>query len=254
MVAPFLTLAVLAAAHAPGFLWSEEGGGYDALEYHLQLPKEYRAAGEISYTPHNVYGSFPANVEMLYLLAMVVLDEDMEAGTTAHMIHLALAALTVFAAYVAGREWSPRAGAIAGVVAGSCGWLVFLSGLAYVENGLLLFSMTAVAAIVRTLRPSCGDPETPGATATDRSALRWFGLAGVCAGFACGCKYTGIPMVAVPVAALAKILLLTIRDFIFVSSPSSLSGKRRYKCSTTTKPKTASPRSSRRSFESIRFS
>jgi len=201
ITAPFLILAVLAAVHAPGYLWSEEGGGYDALEYHLELPKEYRAAGRISYTPHNVYGSFPANVEMLYLLAMVVLDEDMEAGTTAHMIHLALAVLTVFAAYVAGREWSPRAGAVAGVVTGSCGWLVYLSGLAYVEHGLLLFGMTAVAVVIRTLRPPCDDSETASVTDPDRRPLRWFALAGVCAGFACGCKYTGIPMLAIPVAA-----------------------------------------------------
>jgi len=202
VLTPFLILALLAAAHAPGYLWSEEGGGYDALEYHLELPKEYRAAGHVGYTPHNVYGNFPANVEMHYLLAMIILDTDVEAGTVAHQIHLTLGILTVFAAYVVGREWSRRAGTIAAVVLGSCGWLVYLSGLAYVENGMLFFGMTAIGAALRALGTCGGDRQAEGGV----RPWRWYVVAGVAAGFACGCKYTGIPMFAVPVAVSALLV------------------------------------------------
>ena len=94
VAAPFVSLALLAASDAPGFIWQEEGFGYDVLEYHLQVPKEYLQEGRIQYLPHNVYANFPANVEMLYLLAMIVLDDVYDVGIVANMIHLMLAALT----------------------------------------------------------------------------------------------------------------------------------------------------------------
>ncbi len=186
IAAPFLSLALLAATNAPGFIWQEEGFGYDVLEYHLQLPKEYRQAGRIAYQPHNVYANFPANVEMLYLLGMVLQDDDVETGVSANLIHLIFGALTVVAAWVAGREWSPRAGALAGLAAASVGWLGYLSGLAYVENGMLFFGMAAAAALLRAARLS------------EDYRRRWLILAGVLAGFACGCKYTAVPMIALP--------------------------------------------------------
>jgi len=206
LLAPMLILGVLAAVHAPGFLWLEEGWGYDALEYHLELPKEYHTAGEIRYTPHNVYGNFPANVEMLYLLGMIVRADDMDSGTTAHMIHLSFAMLTVFAAYVGGREWSRRGGWIAAITMGSAGWLAYLSGLAYVENGMLFFGIVAATAALRAIRTrTVEDPQDDGAPQRCRSA-RWSAAAGLCAGLASGCKYTGIPMIAIPITLSALLV------------------------------------------------
>ena len=43
---------------------------YDVVEYHLGAPAEYIRNGSMRFLPHNVYASFPANVEMLYLLAL----------------------------------------------------------------------------------------------------------------------------------------------------------------------------------------
>ncbi len=210
LLAPMLVLGILSAVHAPGFLWAEEGWGYDVLEYHLELPKEYHTAGVIAYTPHNVYGNFPANVEMLYLLGMVLLDDDMEAGTTAHMIHLSFALLTVFAAYVGGREWSRRGGLVAALAMGSAGWLVYFSGMAYVENGLLFFGTVAAAAVLRAFRTQDASTCENDQASADKYCGRWFAVAGICAGLACGCKYTAIPMIAVPVALAA---LLTRERF-----------------------------------------
>ncbi len=197
---PFLVLGLLAASNAPGLVWGEEGFGYDVLEYHLQLPKEYFEAGRIIYTPHNVYGNFPANVEMLYLLAMIVLDDVPDVGTTANMIHLFFAVLTVFAAWVAGREWSPLAGVVSGVAMATVGWLTYLSALAYVENGMLFFGMVAVAIIVRLLRSRTARDRQGNEVDADaaKGHLRWIALAGASAGLACGCKYTALPMIALP--------------------------------------------------------
>ena len=136
---PFAVFALLAAANPPGVLWREEGFGYDILEYHLQVPKEYWQLGRIAYLPHNVYANFPSNVELLYLLNMVIRGNAVDSATTANMIHALLGGLFVLAAWVAGRSWSRSAATIAGVSAATLGWLVYLSGLAYVECGMLFF-------------------------------------------------------------------------------------------------------------------
>ncbi len=200
LAAPFLALALVAASHPPGLIWQEEGFGYDVLEYHLQLPKEYVQNGRITYLPHNVYGGFPANVEMLYLLAMVVLDDVRDVGTVANTIHLFLAVLTVFAVWTTAREWSAKAAVISAVAVAVTGWLPYLSGLAYVENGLLFFEAAMLALVVRALRHRFSPPDDgQGARGSSPDApYRWWFLAGVMGGLACGCKYTAAPMVVAP--------------------------------------------------------
>ncbi len=200
-VVPFVTLALLAAAHPPGFLWAEEGFGYDVLEYHLEVPREFVDAGVISYLPHNVYGSFPAATEMLYMVAMIVHGKVQEAGTIANMIHFFFGVLAVFAAWVTGREWSRAAGTVAAVSVASAGWLFYLSGLAYVENALLFFGLTATGCFLRALRVDgqrCeGEP----------GAMGWMLASGFCAGCACACKYTGVVFVLVPLLASALLFV-----------------------------------------------
>ena len=47
------------------------------------------------------------------------------------------------AVWAAARPLGPRAATVAAVLAGTCGWFVYLSGVAYVENALLLPGRTA---------------------------------------------------------------------------------------------------------------
>ncbi len=208
LVVPFAILALLAASTAPGFIWSEEGFGYDILEYHLQMPKEYYQAGRIAYAPHNVYANFPANVEMLYLLAMVLLNDVYDIGAVANMIHLTFAVLTVFAAWVVGREWSQQAGVICGVITATVGWLVYLSGVAYIENAMLFWGMVATAVVLRFIVRD-GTSAGCGAVSDREAHVGGWGaviLAGAAAGFSCGCKYTAVPLIAGP---LAVVILLS---------------------------------------------
>jgi len=188
---PFAVLAALAAAVPPGLLWAQEGGGYDVLEYHLQMPREYFEAGRISYAPHNVYANFPANAEMLYLLCMVLRGDAIQAAGTAQMVNVGLAALVVATGWLIGRERSPRAGVVTGVVTAGIGWLIYLSGVAYVENAMLFFGLMAAAVLVRAY-------ENDG-----QGSIRWTFMAGLLAGLAAGCKYTGAVLVVVPLAILA---------------------------------------------------
>lgn len=188
VVVPFAILAALAATMPPGTIWPEEGNGYDVLEYHLGVPREYLEAGRISYLSHNIYANLPLNVEMLYLLPMILHGDALSAAFTANLLNVLLAVIFVACVWLGGREYGRGVGMIAGTAAASCPFLSYLCGLAYNENGMLMFAALAVAAVLRAEKLS---PER---------RTRWLGLAGLFAGFACGCKYTAIPMVLLPLA------------------------------------------------------
>jgi 4-amino-4-deoxy-L-arabinose transferase-like glycosyltransferase len=194
----FAGLAILAATLPPGILWPGEGNGYDVLEYHLAAPREYFDAGRITYLPHNIYSNFPFNMEMLYLLAMVLHGGAVQAALTAQLLHVLVGILAIAAVWLAGREIGRGAGIVAGVMAAICPIVIYVAALAYVECGLLIFSAMALAAVIRSSR------------ADGPTASRWMIVAGLCAGFACGCKYTGVPATLIPLA-LAALWMATRR-------------------------------------------
>jgi hypothetical protein len=68
---------------------------------------------------------------------------------------------------------------------------VYLSGVAYVENGLLLMGLLSAGCVLR-------------GAGVEEAGLRcrWVALAGVLAGLACGFKYTGVVLVALPVGVM----------------------------------------------------
>lgn len=199
LLIPFAALWLVVAAVPPGVLWAEEAHGYDVLEYHLQVPKEYYLNGRITYLQHNIYSNFPMNAELLYLLAMVLKRDPIEAAILAQFFNVMLAALFVLAAWLAGREYHPAAGVVCALLAGSSPWIMFLCGLAYVENGMLFFGMAAAACLCWY------DRQLSKGQANARLVL----LAGVFAGFSCGFKYTAVPMIALPL--LAALWLVCLR-------------------------------------------
>ena len=83
---------------------------FDAIEYHLQGPKEYYQAGRIAFLPHNVYTSMPFGVEMLHLLGMEVLDDWWWGALVGQLLVACFApAAAVLIAATARRWGSPRA-------------------------------------------------------------------------------------------------------------------------------------------------
>jgi len=190
-VIPFLVVALLEATIPPGLSWGDEAGGYDVLEYHFGGPKEYWLEGRVVPLPHNIYTYFPANAEMLYLLAFVIKGGPFDGIYLAQLLNASLAIWVVAAAWLAGREFGAFQGIVAGVLAATCPWLTYLSGMAYVENGLLFLGMLTLAVVVRLLV----DPAS--------RCARWFLLGGLSAGLACGFKYTAVPMVFVPLGLVA---------------------------------------------------
>jgi len=200
LVVPFAATAVLGASTPPGILWKEEGHGYDELDYHLALPKEYYQAGAIRFMPHNVYANFPANAEMLFLLTNVLKGDVWEAVYAAKLFNVAFAALTVASAWAIGRDFSPRAGVLAGVLAGTVGWMPYLASIAFVEPGMLFFGMLSAAAVMRCIRTPAGGQDR----------WSWALVAGLSAGWSCGFKYTAGVLVALPVGA--GLVVAALRD------------------------------------------
>ena len=189
-----LVIALFAASLPPGMLWQAEANGYDVLEYHLQGPREYYDAGRITFLPHNVYTSFPQQMEMLYLLLMHLAGSVYAAAIPAQLLHASCGILAVIALGCwAGPGW-PRWLVV--LLAGSTPWLAYLGCLAYVENGMLLFAAVAAGLIIDHYRERTN--------ADWRTAL----TAGLCAGLAGGCKYTALVFVAL---ALELAWLTTMR-------------------------------------------
>jgi hypothetical protein len=191
---PSLVALLFGAALPPGVLWLDDGKGYDVLEYHLQSPREYFDAGAIHFLPHNVYASFPQQIETQYLLLMHLLNDAHAAAIPAQLLHVAYGILTVLALMA----WSPRGWPRITVIllATSAPWLVYVGVLAYVELGVLFYAAVAGGLILETLRRTTG-----------RAPWRIWLAAGLCAGLAGGCKYTALALVAF---ALATATLITL--------------------------------------------
>jgi len=188
-----LAVTLFGASLPPGLIWEEEANGYDALEYHLQGPREYYDAGRITFLPHNVYTSFPQQMEMQYLLLMHLAGGAHAAAIASQLLHAACGILAVLALAC----WT-RAGAgrwAVAAIAGTTPWLTQVGCLAYVENGMLLFAAVAAGLVVDQIRTA--------------GVLDWRAVltAGICAGLAGGCKYTALVFVAVSLA-LAWLMIM----------------------------------------------
>lgn len=196
---PALCAVALAAAVPPGLMWSTEFGGYDALSYHLEVPREWLAQGVAGPLPHNVYAAFPGFVESatLHLMSFGPADDPRWAGVAAQMLH---ALLTLATAWVTGSAASAcmarcgyggvaRAAAQAGAWAFVLGvpWTLVVGTLAYNEMGMMLCLAGAMWVAVAQPAGKSGWP-------------RWVCM-GLLLGASLGCKLTAAGMVVAPVLA-----------------------------------------------------
>lgn len=175
---PFVVLMALASA-LPTF-------DFDAVEYHLQGPKEFYLAGRIAFLPHNVYTSMPFGVEMLHLLGMICVGgwwKGASVGQVVVMLHAPAAAALVYLA--ASRLASPRAGWIAALIYLTTPWVYRLAAIPYVEGPMLYYHAAALWAMARSREP------------------RWWCVAGLLAGGAMTCKYPAFVSAVVPFGLVA---------------------------------------------------
>ena len=192
-----VAVLAFAAMLPPGIAWATEFGGYDALSYHLQLPKEWLEAGRAAPLRDSAYSLFPSFTETASMHAWTLASSEPvhSLATAPQWMH---AGMTVAAALVTGalaasllapeappdaRRWTVAFGtcALLGIP-----WAIVTGSLAYNDMAVVLFLATAMAAW------TCA-ASTGGA----RAGL----AAGLALGAAIGSKPTAAGMVALPFVA-----------------------------------------------------
>ncbi|MBQ72943.1 MAG: hypothetical protein CMJ67_08580 [Planctomycetaceae bacterium] len=195
-------IAVLlsAAASTPGWLWSSEFGGYDALSYHLQLPREWWYAGGIVDTPHNAYGGLPGAVSAAFLHLMTLTGDPESAGVSSQLL---VAGMTIIAAIATGDlatailgEDSRAARSIGMIALLATPWVVVTGSLAYDESAVMLLSAAATTWLIRASIRSSSIPDP--ATGI---------LVGLLLGAAVMSKASSGILVVIPLAVAAAILI-----------------------------------------------
>jgi hypothetical protein len=168
---------------------------YDVLSYHLQLPREYIAAGAIRVLPHSPFSAFPQATEMLWLLSLLLGGE----GTgvwIAKLVNAGVLPLLLLAAGLPARRIARASGpggatgALAAAALALAAWqTVALAMKLYVELLMGAWMMLALLAVLL-------------AWDAPRRFGRRAALAGLLAGAAASAKYTGLLYAGAPVAAL----------------------------------------------------
>jgi len=185
--APALAVILVATTEAPGWLWATEFGGYDAMSYHLQLPREWLALGAIVPLDHNVYSHMPSFMEGAYYHLAVLRGDGIESVYAAQMLHALLAGMT---ALLAGRLGMRLAGLGGGLIAAlavlGTPWVIVTGTLGYNEMAMTLMLITGLLIL-----------EGEGIDGPCKAAL-----IGMACGAAVGSKLTAIGFVALPLLLL----------------------------------------------------
>ncbi len=160
---------------------------YDELEYHLAAPAKYVRAGRIFFISDNAYASFPANIEMLFLDAMLIRGGVADGFALGRLINVALGLLAACAAGAcAAALFSRHAAVPAAAILYTWPRVNGLQQIAYVELGLMFYVGLALLAA----------DQYHGA----RRKLPHLVLLGIVCGLAAGCKYPAALFVCGPAA------------------------------------------------------
>lgn len=178
---------------------------FDVLEYHLQAPKEWFQAGQITFLEHNIYANMPLGAEIFAILGMSVMPGadgwwyGALVGKTLLALMGVLAALVLFAA---GRRIAGNtAGVVAALVYISTPWSHIISSSGFVEGALAFYMLLAVYAV--WLWRTSEDTTESDSWFNTRS--HYLQLAGFMAGSAAAVKYPALLFVVAPLAVAVTI-------------------------------------------------
>ena len=164
---------------------------FDVREYHLQGPKEWFQQGRISCLKHNVYTSFPFFSEMFCLAGMTLAGDWRSGALTGQLVLAVFQLLSAASVFAIARRWLGNVPAwLALLIHLTAPWTLRISLIAYAE-GALTFYLTVSVMLALLLRSH--------GTAAFRAGPQL--LSGFLAGCAMACKYTGLVLVVLPIAA-----------------------------------------------------
>ncbi len=158
----------------------------DALRYHLAAPQEWLKAGGLAYLPYNAFSNFPSTVEMLFLYGLGLGGDLLATGF--HFLFLplttvAVGLLTCEVLNEAGfgsespRFLGIRAPLLAAAAWGSVPMAIGLAGWAFIDLGILFFTLGLIYFQLRWLRSA--------------RRIDWV-LSGLFGGLLVASKYTGV--------------------------------------------------------------
>ncbi|MGA2111926.1 MAG: hypothetical protein ABSG98_07225 [Anaerolineales bacterium] len=180
----FVSAMSLMVALAPALEW-------DALVYHLALPKLYLSAGRIYLPEGGFYFGMPELAEMLYLWAM-----GLRSSSTAAVLGWEVGALAMVSlAGLAYRRISRPYAWVAPAVLFSGATVSRMMGWAYEDLWTILFAVLLLLTLDLWL---------------ESSSRQWLVVSGVCAGMMIGTKYTAALVVLA--AGLALLILSSPRS------------------------------------------
>ena len=156
---PGLAVMLVAACCPPGTMWRVEASAYDVTSYHLQIPREWIAAGGMVELKHSVYAYLPGLVEAGYA-ALAVLHGLVFAAPAAagvvepavyvcQLFHAGLAVLAAWniAAQVTRLTGRREAGGFAAALVLLTPWVQVTGSLAYNEMAVLAFAAAGLGLI-----------------------------------------------------------------------------------------------------------
>jgi len=175
---------------------------YDGLEYHVGAPMQYIRDGKIHFLEENVYASFPALVEMLYLWGLVSVDMLMP-----KLIHAMLGLINLYLIFVIGRDFFGRtAGWLGALFFAVYPGLFLLTTQVYIDLGVLFFGLLTVVVMFQWCK-------------TPRQEKRFSLTIGFFVGCACACKYTAALLWLLPVWILLNVILkmkkMSLKEYVF---------------------------------------
>lgn len=146
LAAPAVGLLFVAATCPPSTLWAVEAYGYDVRSYHLQLPKEWLAEGQIVGLPHNVYSYLPNLVEAGYMQIGAMRGSMYSGIYAAQLFHASCAVFAAVAlfALVRSRTGRPGPAVLTAAVFLALPWVTITASMAYNEATVLALGATAL--------------------------------------------------------------------------------------------------------------
>jgi hypothetical protein len=145
---------------------------FDALVYHLAIPKLYILNHSIEYIPYSFFSNFPFFMEMLYTLGLLVQGPIVVNGLN-YGIHL----LMLTGLYTFTRTYfNHRIALVSVLIFYTVPWVGMESFLPYIDVGLALYALLSLYALVNWI---------------SRKQTGWLLVCGVCSGVGVSIKYLG---------------------------------------------------------------
>lgn len=157
---------------------------YDALWYHLELPRRWLTAGRLTDNVHEYVSLYPGLWELIFGAALAF-----DGPVAARLLHWStLGAGATAAAAISARAFGARSRWIAAAIFVTAPTVLWEATTAYVDLALAMHAGIAVGALWQSVRSD------------DR---RWIALAGLQFGAACATKHLGLVVAAVAIGCYA---------------------------------------------------